>query len=151
MRCWGGNTQGQLGQGDIVARGDNLGEMAALLPVRLAGNSHVSPVIDVPLPPTGVAAIADVTSATVTWVTPVDNGGRPIVGYRVQSAPAGTATWTTRIPNTGSPATSALVTGLDAGAGCSVPGGRDQRGRCGPVLVAVGTGGARPRRWARTS
>ncbi|HEX4982726.1 MAG TPA: fibronectin type III domain-containing protein [Ilumatobacteraceae bacterium] len=117
VRCWGGNTQGQLGQGDIVARGDNVGEMATLLPVRLAGNSHVSPILDVPLSPTGVAAVADITSATVTWVTPADDGGRPIVGYRVQSAPAGAATWTTRIENSGSPATSALVTGLVAGAG----------------------------------
>jgi hypothetical protein len=50
-------------------------------------------------------------------MTPWDNGGRPIVGYRVQSAPAGTAMWTTRIENTGSPATGALVTGLVAGAG----------------------------------
>ena len=112
LRCWGANSQGQLGQGDTITRGDNVGEMAALLPVRLAGNSHVAPVIDVPLPPTGVTAVAGITSATVTWQMPDDNGGRPIQGFRVQSALAGTTTWTTRIVDTGSLATAALVTGL---------------------------------------
>ena len=97
-----------------MARGDNVAEMGFLLPVRLAGNSHVSPIIDVPLPPTDVAAVAGVESATVTWEMPEDNGGRPIQGFRVQSAPAGTSTWTTRIVSTGSLATNALVTGLDA-------------------------------------
>ena len=116
LRCWGGNSQGQLGQGDTMARGDNVAEMGFLLPVRLAGDSHVSPVIDVPLPPTDVAAVPGIESATVTWEMPEDNGGRPIQGFRVQSAPAGTSAWTTRVVNTWSLDLDALVTGLGAGA-----------------------------------
>ncbi len=117
LKCWGANGQGQLGQGDTIARGDNVGEMALLLPVRLAADSHVAPIIDVPLPPTDVAAVAGVGSARVTWEMPEDNGGRPIQGFRVQSTAAGTSTWTTRIVDTGSPALEAIVTGLAGGVG----------------------------------
>lgn len=32
LKCWGGNVDGQLGQGDIINRGDGAGEMGANLP-----------------------------------------------------------------------------------------------------------------------
>lgn len=33
IRCWGDNSAGQLGLGDVAARGDNPGEMGDALPV----------------------------------------------------------------------------------------------------------------------
>ena len=112
-----------------MARGDNVAEMGFLLPVRLAADSHVSPILDVPLPPTDVAAVAGVESATVTWQIPEDNGGRPIQGYRVQSAPAGTTAWTTRIVTAGFSGHRRPRHGTGRRGGGAVPGGGDQRDR----------------------
>jgi alpha-tubulin suppressor-like RCC1 family protein len=116
LRCWGANAEGQLGQGDTDTRGDLGGDMAALEPVRLAGRAHVPPITDVPLAPAGPTAIAAIGGATVTWMVPTDNGGRPIAGYRVQSAPSLAGPWTTQISDTASIATSASVSGLAPGA-----------------------------------
>jgi alpha-tubulin suppressor-like RCC1 family protein len=57
VKCWGNNTTGQLGQGDINARGDNANEMGTNLPiVQLgtgrtaksisAGGTHVCAILD---------------------------------------------------------------------------------------------------------
>ena len=57
---------------------------AAVTPAAYPGST-------VPQPPTGVAATAGIGSATVTWIpTPVSaDGGQPVTGYLVTSAPGG--------------------------------------------------------------
>ncbi len=57
VKCWGGNSQGQLGLGDTLPRGDNPGEMGANLPAvsfgtgrraisLAAGDSHACAILD---------------------------------------------------------------------------------------------------------
>ncbi|MBN2359420.1 MAG: hypothetical protein JXR83_08190, partial [Deltaproteobacteria bacterium] len=42
IKCWGWNYEGQLGQGDTIARGDQIGELGASLPpVALASDQEV--------------------------------------------------------------------------------------------------------------
>jgi hypothetical protein len=79
-------------------------------PASAASNSVTpSAASGVPGAPTIGAATADVGQATVTWTAPASDGGSPITGYTVTSAPdAITAT-------AGSTATSATVTGLTNG------------------------------------
>ncbi|WP_437939613.1 RCC1 domain-containing protein [Sorangium sp. So ce341] len=38
LKCWGNNSDGQLGLGDAAARGDNAGEMGASLPLSFGAN-----------------------------------------------------------------------------------------------------------------
>jgi alpha-tubulin suppressor-like RCC1 family protein len=59
IRCWGGNTYGQLGQGDTLARGDTAGEVGDFLPVVHLGTGRSA---------TAVAAGGDTTCALL------DNG-----------------------------------------------------------------------------
>src|SRR5690606_27276543 len=44
------------------------------------------PVYTVPGQPTGVTAVAGDAEATVTWVAPANNGGKPIIGYIVEES-----------------------------------------------------------------
>lgn len=56
VKCWGGGSDGQLGQDSTADRGDSAGEMAALVPVNLgvgrtataitAGRSHTCALLD---------------------------------------------------------------------------------------------------------
>jgi hypothetical protein len=48
-----------------------------------------SGLITVPGAPVGVGAVADTTSADVTWSPPADDGGAPISGYTVTASPGG--------------------------------------------------------------
>lgn len=68
-------------------------------------NSVVRP----PAVPTEVRAVGGEASATVSWRAPDDNGGSPITGYELTSAPGGFTAQTEG-------ATSAVVTGLSNGA-----------------------------------
>ena len=66
-----------------------------------------------PLAPTIGTATAGITSATVTWTAPVDNGGPAITSYEIVATPtAGPAVTLTGVAPT---ATSGTVTGLTAG------------------------------------
>lgn len=45
VRCWGDNSRGQLGVGDLAARGDAPGEMGAALPITDANGPIASPAL----------------------------------------------------------------------------------------------------------
>jgi Stage II sporulation protein/Fibronectin type III domain len=51
-----------------------------------------------PDPPTAVSAVGYDTSAQVSWTAPVSDGGSPIIGYTVTSAPGGKTCTTTGTP-----------------------------------------------------
>ncbi|MEZ5142857.1 MAG: peptidoglycan DD-metalloendopeptidase family protein [Acidimicrobiales bacterium] len=62
-----------------------------------------------PAPPTGVSAVSGTQAALVSWTAPDDNGGAPIVGYRVTATPGGGTV------DVDGPGTTALVPNLDLG------------------------------------
>lgn len=62
--------------------------------------------------PVEFSAVGSVSRVDLTWTTPTDDGGTPIVGYRVRQSTDG-VTWTTVIPNTRSVATSATLARTD--------------------------------------
>ncbi len=68
---------------------------------------------DVPTAPTSLQVIPkrDNVDFTLSWNTPVSDGGSPIVGYQIQRNPDG-AGWTTVVANTGNTATTYTDTGL---------------------------------------
>ena len=66
-----------------------------------------------PTPPTGVAAVAGDSRATVTWVAP-SNPASAVVGYRVTASPGGQTCTTSAVPPS-TPATACTVTGLANG------------------------------------
>ena len=64
----------------------------------------------VPGAPTGVAAVAGIAQATVTFAAPAFDGGSPVTGYAVTSIPAGGVD-----TSAGNPGLNHLVTGLANG------------------------------------
>lgn len=46
VKCWGNNLYGQLGYGDTLARGDNLGEMGSMLPAVDLGGGETAIAVD---------------------------------------------------------------------------------------------------------
>ncbi len=63
--------------------------------------------------PTGVTLLARDSAVDVSWITPTDNGGRPITDYVVRYRLATSAVWST--VNVGSAATSRSIGGLTNG------------------------------------
>jgi alpha-tubulin suppressor-like RCC1 family protein len=92
--CWGTGTNGRLGDGDTEERDT---------PVLVSAFPDTPPGA-----PTGVAAVAGVESASVSWTRPSFVGSGPLTGYTVTASPGG-ATCTT------SGATSCTVHGLAGG------------------------------------
>ncbi|QOD93714.1 fibronectin type III domain-containing protein [Chryseoglobus sp. 28M-23] len=70
--------------------------------------------VDVPGAASDVAASPDDRSLTVTWSTPADTGGLPILGYRVQISTDGEE-WTTAVDDTESTATTFAIGELENG------------------------------------
>ncbi len=71
--------------------------------------SNAVTAVAVPDPPTDVAATAGDAEATVSWTAPADQGGGPVLSYRVVSDPGAIDVVVS------TPETTATVTGLDNG------------------------------------
>ena len=78
-------------------------------PGEASSSSNVVVPVRPPDPPTDVEAIGGDGQATVSWTSPIDDGGSPITGYTVTSKPGGLSV---TIPV---PATGATITGLANG------------------------------------
>ena len=89
-----------------LAMGDDAVEAIAVWRTT-SGSVQAARIAKPPSAPTGAAAAAADAAATVTWVAPSTDGGRPVTGYRVTASP-GSATCTTS-------ATSCTVAGLANG------------------------------------
>jgi len=66
--------------------------------------------------PTSPSASPGDRQATVSWTAPVDDGGRAITGYKIETSIDAGSTWTTSVANTGSTSTTTVVTSLTNGA-----------------------------------
>ena len=72
---------------------------------------------DVPGAPTNLTARPDGTSRiNLSWTAPRNNGGAPVIGYRIEMSADGGANWRIHRSNTGSVATTFSHTGLRPGA-----------------------------------
>lgn len=81
-----------------------------------------APVTVIPAPsapgrPRSLVATAGNASASLTWLAPTSDGGRPITGYKLEKGTYASGAWhfTTAVDNTGTAATNATVTGLTNG------------------------------------
>jgi uncharacterized repeat protein (TIGR01451 family) len=102
----GGLTNGVAYQFEIMAANS-----AGDSPWSVASGAVTPFALTVPSAPTGVAATASNSSATVTWLAPVSNGGAAITGYTVTALLNGTTATATATPS----ATALVVTGLTSG------------------------------------
>ena len=74
------------------------------------------PAITVPGVPTDLSAsTGGDTLINLSWTAPGDDGGSPIIGYKIEVSPDGNANWTERVANTGNTTTTHAHIGLAVG------------------------------------
>ena len=72
--------------------------------------------ITVPGVPTDLSAsTGGDTRINLSWTAPGDDGGSPIIGYKIEVSPDGNANWTELVANTGNTTTTYAHIGLAAG------------------------------------
>ena len=119
-----------------------------------------NPAITVPGVPTDLSAsTGGDTRINLSWTAPGDDGGSPIIGYKIEVSPDGNANWTELVANTGNTTTTYAHIGLAAGttrhyrvsainsAGAGDPSNIDDattRPITGPITGGGGGGGGGP-------
>jgi hypothetical protein len=102
-----------------ITNQDHLGTKESCTPALAAASASqsftASAVAVAPTAPRSLAATAGNQSASLTWSTPVSNGGSTITGYRIDVSTDGGSTFTTSVANTGSSSTSRTLSGLTVG------------------------------------
>ena len=74
------------------------------------------PAITVPGVPTDLSAsTGGDTRINLSWTAPGDDGGSPIIGYKIEVSPDGNANWTELVANTGNTTTTYAHIGLAVG------------------------------------
>ena len=118
------------------------------------------PAITVPGVPTDLSAsTGGETRINLSWTAPGDDGGSPIIGYKIEVSPDGNTNWTDLVANTGNTATTYAHIGLAAGttrhyrvsainaAGAGGPSNIDDATTgaiTGPITTGGGGGGGGP-------